>query len=400
MQPFMKQPMRNISFRPAALLLALFLLLPVIAGAQTTDPLTRDVDQLLAAQDPLWVHLDGALLKFQIPPVIVEGSTYVELNALFTNLNITSAWNQTERKVTGTTSTGRVIELYIGRRDAYIDGQLHWLNAAPFIATPYNRTMMPLSFVATATGASVTWLNTPRTVDILTGVTREVTMFNLNEMSEYIFRGYQVFGEAGPISIVNAVMAQNGSYQNVYLVGLAGTDLAAAAEGNATGLLEDLIVGGWSGENDYLKAVRNTLAAHVPSGSRLIFSGHSLGGMVAQQAAADSWIKSTYNVLHTVTIGSPLIAAGSREGEVRRTGDWNDIVPLLSVEGTILLPWQVAGLQTEDGGYGLLGVLDAHNVSYRREDVWGAYDPVGRKWGDTTFTFWTGNVRYYPAPRL
>ena len=80
---------RTTSFRFMVLLIALALLLPVATQAQTTDPLTRDVDSLLASQDPVWVHLDGALLNFQIPPVIVEGSTYVELNTLFTNLGIT-----------------------------------------------------------------------------------------------------------------------------------------------------------------------------------------------------------------------------------------------------------------------------------------------------------------------
>ncbi len=66
-------------------------------------------------------------------------------------------------------------------------------------------------------------------------------------------------------------------------------------------------------------------------GSNLVVTGHSLGGMVAQQVAADSTIKKNYNVLNTVTFGSPLINGFQREGTVKRLGDTSDPVPYLSL---------------------------------------------------------------------
>lgn len=384
--------------RSFTLLLALLASLQLLA--QYDDPISRDVDSLLASQEPTFVHLEGFPVEFQVPPVIVNNRTFVELNGLFTALGIDLYWDNNEKKVTGITQDGTIIQLWIGRRTAYVNNSYISLDASPFIADGYGRTMIPLSFVATATGASVRWVNSPRTVDISNGANRYCSIHSLQLLADHVWRGYLPFGEAGPISITKATLIRSGEpNRTVYLVGLSGTDLAAVNQsGSATGILEDLIVGGWEGENDFLRAARTAIYQNVPANSSLIIAGHSLGGMVAQQLAADNGVKQYYNVLNTVTLGSPLIGALRREGEVQRLGDTSDIVPYLSITGTILQPWQVFGLNTESAG--ISNPIKAHNLSYRLRRVWGGYDALGKKYGTAVISFHAWDVQFFPAPRL
>lgn len=368
----------------------------------TTLPLlaqnSRDVDALLANQEPTFVHLNGFGVDFEVDPVIVNGRTFVEVNALFSRLGIALSWYGPESRVTGTTPNGTTIRMYIGRTDAYINGVRHNLDAAPFIATPYNRTMIPLSFVATATGATVRWVNSPRTADIWNNQNRVCTIISPHQLAEFTWRGYLPFGENGPIGVVRGTLQNDGIQQTAYLVALSGTDLAAAGSGSATGILEDLIVGGWNGENAFKREARNVIGAYIPRGASLILTGHSLGGMVAQQLASDSFIKDNYNVLNTITLGAPLISPGTREGDVKRLGDVVDPVPYLSSSGATVPWWNIFGLNRENAG--ISNPIKSHNLSYRLKSVWGAYDALGYKFGDAIFTFNSNDVRRYAAPRL
>lgn len=355
---------------------------------------TRDTSQIRKGQEPIFVHLNGCEIDFEVPPVIVNSRTFVELNALFTALDIGLSWNQAEQKVTGRAPNGKTIELFIGSRDAFIDGFYVGLDEAPFVSAPENRTMIPLSFVAIATGATVDWINDPRTVDIKSNRSYSCSVNTASDMAEYMWRGYLPFGEAGPISLVFSNMHQDGTSRPVYLIGLSGTDTARVdQDGDATGILEDLIIGGWNGDNDYKSAVINVLLHHVPQGSNIVLAGHSLGGMVAQQVAGNKWVKDNYRVLHTITLGSPRVNPNGREGEVRRLGDVVDPVPLLgSGVGNSI------GLNRERSG--IINPLKAHVLSYRLERIWDKYDAVGRNNGNTSFLFSTSQVRHFSAPRI
>lgn len=362
------------------------------------DPLTRDVDAIRAGQDPVWVHLNGGALAFQVPPVIVNGITFVEVKALFEALDIELSWNGELRRVTGRAPNGNIIQMDIGKRIAYVNNSRHTLQASPFIATPYNRTMIPLSFVSSATGASVSWIGVPRTVDIWTNRSRDVWINRSWELAEYLWRGYYQFRNTptgpGPIAYTRGTLFKDGYSVPVWLIGLSGTDLEAVENsGSAVGLYEDLLVGFFGAGNDYALAVRNLIFNQIPRGSKLILAGHSLGGMVAQQIAADPDIKNNYEVMHTITFGSPIIAPGQREGEVKRLADSEDYVPLLSLDGVI-----TAGCCPEVEVSGLNGFNDPHNVSYRLDSVWGDYDALGRKWGDAAILFNSSMRRQAPAP--
>ena len=200
--------------------------------------------------------------------------------------------------------------------------------------------------------------------------TNTVTYTNATEIYTYVRDGYNQ-GSQGPISITKGTLKSGFSSKTVYLVTLSGTELVL---NQSTGVLTDLL-SGFNLNNVYYANTVNIIKANVPKNANLIIAGHSLGGMIAQQVAADSGIKSRYNVLNTVCFGSPLLAAGSREGTVRRLGDVSDPVPYLSGSLFNNTIWAIMGLNREDGGYGIRGIT-AHNQSYFRTDLWGRYDVI------------------------
>ena len=225
-----------------------------------------------------------------------------------------------------------------------------------------------------------------------------VTFTNAAELSRLVQIGYSYRQPNGPISITKATLTTKSWWtttnKTVYVVCLSGTDLAF---NQTTGVATDLLVG-FEQNNLYLRNTRNAIVNTVPKGSNLVIAGHSLGGMVAQQVAADSTIKSRYNVLNTVTYGSPLISGLTREGTVRRLGDTRDVVPALSVS-TLLAPiWQIAGLNRENGGYSATQIVTAHCESYQRAAVWGAYDVTGTKGGNARLTLDFSTTKFFASP--
>lgn len=197
-----------------------------------------------------------------------------------------------------------------------------------------------------------------------------------------------------PISIAEATLKdENGRNKAVYLVALSGTELVY---GQSTGVITDLLCG-FELNSWYLNNVCNAILDTIPRNANLVLTGHSLGGMIAQQVSAQKSIKNNYNILNVVTFGSPLISASSREGTVQRLGDTSDVVPYLSGRLFTNTIWAIMGLNRETGGYGL-DFLSAHNKSYGRTDVWGKYDVLGFKNGKAKLTIYTDTVQYFENP--
>lgn len=227
-------------------------------------------------------------------------------------------------------------------------------------------------------------------ITIMAETSNTVTYTQANEICTYVYQGYNE-GVYGPIIITKGTLKSGTSEKTVYLVTLSGTEIVT---NQSTGYMTDLLVG-FNQDNAYLKNTVNAIESQIPQNSDLILAGHSLGGMVAQQVAANSTIKSDYNVLNTVTFGSPLISEGSREGTVKRLGDVSDVVPYLSATGNIV--WQIAGLNRENGGYGI-DAYTAHVESYLRSDVWGKYDVLGYKNGSASLTLDLSTQTYFHSP--
>ena len=222
--------------------------------------------------------------------------------------------------------------------------------------------------------------------------TNNKTFTGAHEIYSFVRDGYNQ-GTQGPISITKGTLKSGFSSKTVYFVTLSGTELVL---NQSTGVLTDLL-SGFNLDNVYYSNVVRIIKANVPKNANLVIAGHSLGGMIAQQVAADATIKSRYNVLNTVCFGSPLLAAGSREGTVRRLGDVSDPVPYLSGSLFNNTLWAILGLNREDGGYGIRGIT-AHNQSYYRSDLWGKYDVTGTKYGGAKLILDLDTRVFYQSP--
>ena len=228
--------------------------------------------------------------------------------------------------------------------------------------------------------------------------TGQTVFTNACDMAGYIYAGYYHCSTAvnpnfnGPIHIVKAELHQGIKTTPVYLVGISGTELIF---NQPTNIITDLKCG-FEKDNRYLQEIVNVICENIPAGSNLILTGHSLGGMEAQQASGNLKLKLRYHILNVISFGSPLITPEKQEGTLRRLGDKADIVPYLSVN-TIQKPiQQILGLEQEDGGYGK-DFTEAHMRSYVREDVWGDYDVLGFKGGHATLTLDPNAVEGYGA---
>ena len=220
-----------------------------------------------------------------------------------------------------------------------------------------------------------------------------------SDVARLVQIGYHCWQQNGPITITQGTLNTTNwlgrtTSKDIYVVALSGTD--TDAEDQSTGYWTDLLVG-FEQDNRYIQNIRDAVVSTIPEGSNVLFTGHSLGGMVAQQAASDSTIKSSYNVLNTVTFGSPLINGFKREGTVKRLGDTSDVVPYMSLSTFTNVIWQSAGLNKENGGYGT-NLLGAHTESYQRESVWGAYDVTGTKNGNATLTLDFSTTQFFASP--
>lgn len=225
------------------------------------------------------------------------------------------------------------------------------------------------------------------------------TYTNSAELSRLVMLGYYSYQQDGPISITKATLNYNNwlkQKKDVYVVCLSGTD--GDATNQTTGWFTDLLVG-FEFNNLYIKNVKKVIQENIPAGSNIVVYGHSLGGMVAQQVASDDTLKKNYNILNTVTFGSPLINGFTREGTVNRLGDTSDPVPYLSVSTFLNVFWQTLGLNKEDGGYKLTDFeFHAHNESYNRTDVWGKYDVTGEKNGKATLSLDFATTQFFHSP--
>jgi len=112
-----------------------------------------------------WKEID---IGKDIKPVIKNSRTLVPIRAIIEALGGTIGWNGTEKKVT-ITLKDTVIELWIGKPQATVNGQTKWIDDANHKVMPEiinGRTMLPLRFVAESLGAKVDWEPNTKTITI------------------------------------------------------------------------------------------------------------------------------------------------------------------------------------------------------------------------------------------
>ena len=118
---------------------------------------------MASAQPNITTELNGQRLYFDQPPVMQEGRVLVPLRGIFENLGADVLYTPATKQIKAT-GDGNTVELTLGERQAFINGQQVYLDVPA--GTIAGRTMVPLRFVSEAMGADVKWQSASRTVAI------------------------------------------------------------------------------------------------------------------------------------------------------------------------------------------------------------------------------------------
>ena len=223
---------------------------------------------------------------------------------------------------------------------------------------------------------------------------KSLTLKNFPQVAQYAGLGYN-HGMKGPIIITEGTLKNGKEQCDIYLVTLTGLEVPTL-----TPQTTDVVTTGQAGlelSNDFERNLRRVMKEAIPKNANVVFAGHSLGGMVAQQIAADTSVQKRYNILHIVAYGSPVMFKGQIEGTLKRMGDVNDPVPYLSAETFKDFEVQDGTLQKEDSGLGLDITFAAHRNSYFDEKTWGKYDVLGFKGGDATIKLKLKTQKFYES---
>ena len=181
----------------------------------------------------------------------------------------------------------------------------------------------------------------------------------------------------GELHFTPATLETAEGSQEVWLVALMGINFYTTHSNNIFSYLH----AAFNTRGRYFNRAKDGILQYVPEGAKLVMAGHSLGGMIAHQLMCDEEITSRYEVLNTMTFGSPYVVVDTakREGRLVRFEDQYDIIPRVSI-AILLSPDDYKGAIKRAGPYA--GDNDgAHNRSYRNIDVWGDFDALGTENG-------------------
>ena len=109
------------------------------------------------------VTIDGAYVNFDVThPQIISDRVMVPMRDIFEALGAEIRWDEAAQAVTAQTEGGDIILLTIGRDIIYINDRPETMDTVPQIVD--GRTLVPVRFVAQATGMGVRWDEASRTV--------------------------------------------------------------------------------------------------------------------------------------------------------------------------------------------------------------------------------------------
>lgn len=108
-------------------------------------------------------YINDTETTMTVPPSLVGGNTMVPLRFIGEALEAGVDWNAEEKKVTYTLGSKQVI-VWIGKKEAIVDGNPMIMTAAPVIVS--GKTLVPLRFIGEALGASVEWIAESKTIFI------------------------------------------------------------------------------------------------------------------------------------------------------------------------------------------------------------------------------------------
>ena len=170
--------------------------------------------------------------------------------------------------------------------------------------------------------------------------------------------------------------------REIYLVAMRGTD-RSFDKTDVLGL-PVCVKSALSKQNIYYDLVKKKMLDEIPEGANVAIAGHSLGGMIAQQLAADADLNKKFNIINLMTIGSPFVKVTGRTCPLRRFADKADFIPWIGFSIKANLVTQKPEFRA-NGYFGR--VVAAHTDSYRESDSWREFDCLGVKNGGNVIVF-------------
>ena len=119
--------------------------------------------QLTLIPQTIKVLYEDEALRFDQPPVVVDGRTLVPMKTIFEAFGMTVTYEATTKTVTAK-NDAHLIQLTIGDATASVDGVPVTMDVAPRIMS--GRTMVPLRFIGQSIGLNVTYDADTRTINI------------------------------------------------------------------------------------------------------------------------------------------------------------------------------------------------------------------------------------------
>lgn len=120
-----------------------------------------------SSQGIIRVRVDGQLVGFDQPPIVVQARVLVPLRGVFEKIGAEVTWNEETRTVLVVRAKTQV-RLRVGSRMAQVDDRIMRLDAPPVLVN--RRVFIPLRFVGEALGARVTWNQVMRIVSVIAPV--------------------------------------------------------------------------------------------------------------------------------------------------------------------------------------------------------------------------------------
>jgi len=153
------------------------------------------------------------------------------------------------------------------------------------------------------------------------------TVHNALDLVQWAYQGYTlgVDGKPRPITLAPIVNAPH-----TWLIGLSGTDFVDYSD---TGIPAD-VLNALNLPSLYRMTLEEVIEKNVPAGDHLILTGHSLGGMVAQNLVGTA-VASRNPIDRIITFGSPIVRVWDPNVKYVMFAHPRDVVVNLSPEALL-----------------------------------------------------------------
>ncbi len=204
------------------------------AGGATLTTSTQNP----ASSGGIKVYLNGQLLSFDQPPLIISGTTLVPMRAIFEALGAQVTWDGAKQMVAARKGD-TTIKLIIGMQSAQINGHETSLSQPAQIMG--GRTMVPLRFIAEALDCEVSWDGPTRTITITsTGSGTTELPYNGKQVVDLFFSSLGSGEVDDAMSLMSGDMLGNSTTQSMWRSTFSSFDTLQVIS------IDDWNSGGWT----------------------------------------------------------------------------------------------------------------------------------------------------------